>query len=125
MDTIRDRRITRALDLIQTRLHARLSVAELAAAVELSVSQFTRLFRDAVGATPGAYLQACRLSRARTLVERTSLPIAEIMRQVGFSDRSHFARDFQREHGFSPRTLRVHLRCGGRSCAHPVKDTNR
>lgn len=110
MHTSRDPRIERALELIDVSLGDRLSVARLASSVELSVSQFTRLFRAATGTTPGAYLNARRLSRARTLVERTSLPVAEIMRQVGFSDRSHFARDFQRAHGFSPRTLRVHLR---------------
>jgi transcriptional regulator GlxA family with amidase domain len=114
MDT-RDSRITRTLELIDQRMHERLNVADLAASVDLSVSQFTRLFRGATGTTPGAYVQACRLSRARTLVERTSLSIAEIMHQVGFSDRSHFARDFQRAYGFSPRTLRVQLRYSGRA----------
>ena len=88
----KDRRIQRALELIERRLHERLSVSDPASAVGLSVSQFTRLFRELMGTTPGAYLNACRLSRARTLVERTSLPIAEIMRQVGFSDRRNFAR---------------------------------
>ena len=113
MEPTKDRRIEQALELMDGRLNERLRVAELASTVGLSVSQFTRLFHSAVGTTPGAYLQACRLSRARTLVERTSLPIAEIMRQVGFSDRSHFSRDFQRLHGFSPRTLRVQLRSSG------------
>jgi AraC family transcriptional regulator len=113
MDTTRDPRIGRALELIDACLGERLSVARLASSVELSVSQFTRLFRAATGATPGAYLNARRLSRARTLVERTSLPVAEIMRQVGFSDRSHFSRDFQRAYGFSPRTLRVQSRHSG------------
>jgi AraC family transcriptional regulator of arabinose operon len=114
----KDLRIQRALELIEERLHERLRVDELASIVGLSVSQFTRLFRQATGSTPGAYLNARRLSRARTLVGRTSLSVAEIMRQVGFSDRSHFARDFQRAHGFSPRTLRVQLRHSGR-CLQP------
>ena len=113
MAITRDPRIERVLALIEARLDQRLRIATLASSVELSVSQFSRLFRAAVGMTPGAYLNACRLSRARTLVERTSLPIAEVMRQVGVSDRSHFARDFQRVHGFSPRTLRVQLRHSG------------
>ena len=113
----RDRRIKRTLERIDTRLHERLHVDDLASSADLSVSQFTRLFRAATGTTPGAYIQECRLLRARTLVERTSLPIAEIMRQVGFSDRSHFARDFQRAYGFSPRTLRVHLRLQAAACS--------
>ena len=118
MATTRDPRIERSLDLIETRLDERLTNARLAESVGLSVSQLTRLFRAATGTTPGAYLQACRMSRARTLVERTSLSVAEIMRLVGISDRSHFARDFQRRYGFSPRTLRVHLRHSGRAPFH-------
>ena len=125
MDVTPDRRVTRALELIDERLHEPLSVVSLAAGAELSVGQFTRLFRRAIGTTPGAYIQARRLSRARTLVERTSLPIAEIMRQVGVSDRSHFARDFRRAHGFSPRTLRVQLRYSGGSVKPFAKAANR
>ena len=123
--TTPDRRVERVLEMIDQRLQEPLTVTTLAASAELSVSQFTRLFRRAVGTTPGAYLQACRLSRARTLVERTSLPIAEIMRQVGVSDRSHFARDFQRVHGFSPRTLRLQLRHSGSAFKPFMKAANR
>jgi transcriptional regulator GlxA family with amidase domain len=71
MDTTTDPRIDRALQMIDRHMHERLSVDQLAAAVGLSVSQFTRLFRQAVGTTPGAYLHQSRMSRARTLVERT------------------------------------------------------
>ena len=71
------------------------------------------LFRAATGTTPGAFLHELRMTRARILVERTSLPVNEVMVQVGLSDRSHFARDFRRAHGLGPRALRMHRRMAG------------
>ena len=106
-----DVRIRRAMDRIEEQLHRPLRVTELAACAGLSVAQFTRLFRQATGETPGAFLRQRRMLRARILIERTSLSVGEVMSQVGISDRSHFARDFCRVHGFGPRMLRLHVEC--------------
>ena len=105
-----DPRVRRVMDTMDAQLHTHVSIADLAASVGLSVSQLARLFREAIGTTPRAHLHALRMARARTLVERTSLSIAEIMSQVGIADPSHFARDFRRAHGASPRALRQELR---------------
>src|ERR1700752_4584694 len=94
---------------MEEQLHRRLTVTECADAVGLSVTQLTRLFHASTGKTPGAFLHQLRMNRARILLEQTSLPVVEVMAQVGISDRSHFARNFKRAHGLSPRTLRVHL----------------
>jgi AraC family transcriptional regulator, arabinose operon regulatory protein len=111
METVAmDPRVQHAIDRMEERLHTRLSIGDLAAEVGLSISQLARLFRDAIGTTPHAHLRHLRMTRARILVERTSLSIADVMSQVGMSDPSHFARDFRRAHGFSPRALRQHLR---------------
>jgi len=92
------------------QLHRKLRIGELAAAAGLSVSHLTRLFRAATGLTPLAFLQQRRMARARTLLERTTLPVAAVMAQVGVSDRSHFARDFRRAYGRTPRMLRLEQR---------------
>lgn len=105
-----DARVQRTIDRMPEQLHRRVTVAELAGTVGLSVAQLTRLFRLATGRTPGAFLLDLRMMRARILVERTSLAITEVRTQVGISDRSHFARGFRRAYGLSPRTLRVELR---------------
>jgi transcriptional regulator GlxA family with amidase domain len=105
-----DPRVQSTIERMEEQLHRRLPVSELADAVGLSVAQLTRLFREELGVTPGAFLHELRMNRARILVETTSLPIVEIMGQVGISDRSHFARDFKRAHGLSPRTHRMHTR---------------
>lgn len=108
-----DPRVARAVAIMEERLHTPVTAAELAASVGLSVSRLTRLFQQETGTTPSAYLHRLRMTRARLLVERSSLPVHDVMAQVGIADPSHFARDFRRAHGFSPRMLRQQLRASG------------
>ena len=102
-----DPRVQQTIDTMTSQLHKRLVLGELAGAVGLSVVQLTRLFRRDTGTTPGVFLRRLRWERARALLSRTSLPVREVMIQVGISDRSHFARIFSREYGSSPRTFRL------------------
>jgi AraC-like DNA-binding protein len=109
-----DARVNAAIQRMENGLQERLTVPQLARDVELSVAQLTRLFRRDTGATPGTYLHSLRLARAKTLLERTSLSVGEVMRQVGLSDRGHFARDFLRRYGSSPRSFRLASRPASR-----------
>ena len=109
-----DQRVKQAVAFIDEHLQTRLTVETVAADAGLSVSQFTRLFRQDVGSTPSAYVNGLRMERAALLLERTSLSVMEVMTQVGVTDPSHFARDFRRAHGFSPRAFRQHLRVSAR-----------
>lgn len=102
-----DDRVRYTIERMEEQLPRRLTLRALADGVGLSASQLTRLFRLETGSTPCAFLHRLRLSRARLLVEGTAMPIAEVMRQVGISDRSHFAQEFRRCYGLSARTLRV------------------
>jgi transcriptional regulator GlxA family with amidase domain len=98
--------VERTINRMEEQLHTPISVADLADAVGLSVSQLTRLFRAETTCTPGAYLRQLRMDRAKILIERSSLSITDVMRQVGIHDPSHFARDFRRTFGIGPRELR-------------------
>lgn len=105
-----DPRVQQTIDRMERHLHRPMRVTELARAADLSVSQLTRLFRATTGRTPGAFLSDLRMTRARNLVERTSLSVIDVMAYVGISDRSHFARQFRRAHGLSARSLRIQMR---------------
>jgi AraC family transcriptional regulator of arabinose operon len=100
-----DPRITWAVEHLQRRLHEPVTIAALAARVNLSPSRFRHLFRRQTGIGPALYLQRLRLRRARLLIERTFLSVKEVMGLVGYSDPSHFSRDFRRFHGVSPSAL--------------------
>jgi AraC family transcriptional regulator of arabinose operon len=104
-----DPRIKRALAQIDAQLHDQISVARLAADANLSPSRFAHLFRQQVGSSPAQYLRKRRMALALVLLDRTSLPVKEVMLHVGCNDPSHFARDFRRFHGFGPRERRSAL----------------
>jgi transcriptional regulator GlxA family with amidase domain len=100
-----DPRIASVIKYMETTIDASPSVPRLAALIGLSPSRFAHLFRDETGIPPARYLHRLRMQRARVLLERTFLSVRDVMRQVGFRDPSHFARDFRRYHGVAPSVL--------------------
>ena len=101
-----DPRVTFAVTFMSQHLNEHISMAELAARVELSQSRFRALFSEYLGTSPGHYLQTLRLQRARLLLERSFLSVKQVREAVGYADPSHFARDFRRQHGRPPTEFR-------------------
>jgi AraC family transcriptional regulator of arabinose operon len=106
VDPTRDRRIALAIDAMEQHLSARLTVPDLAAAVDLSPSRFAHVFRCTMGVSPLRYVHDLRMRRAQQLLADTSLPVHEVRRQVGWRDPSHFSKAFRRRFGVGPRRYR-------------------
>jgi AraC family transcriptional regulator len=96
--------LQRALELLEARLDAELSIAELASACALSASHFSALFKASVGEPPHRYHVRRRVERARELLLLGATP-ATAAHAVGFFDQSHLARHMRRLIGRSPRQL--------------------
>lgn len=79
---------------------------ELATTTGLSVSRYSALFRAHAGFSPIDFLIRLRVQRAAQMLDRTSLPIAEIATQTGFQDPYYFSRCFRKVMGTSPRQYR-------------------
>ncbi|MDD7939198.1 AraC family transcriptional regulator [Actinomycetospora lutea] len=94
-------------DYIQTHLHQRLTLDDLAASVGLSKFHFARQFRGSTGTTPHEFVLRRRLDRARLLLQRTSTPLPEIARTCGFADQSHMNRVVKKRLGATPGTIRA------------------
>jgi AraC-like DNA-binding protein len=101
-----DRRVRRAVELMQAHLGHDLPLEEIAAAAHLSPFHFARLFKKLTGATPHAYLASLRAARARALLAETDLSVTEIGSRVGYSSPSHFARAFRQATGTTPSAFR-------------------
>jgi AraC family transcriptional regulator len=99
------RQIAMLRDYMYDRLDQDISLSELAASVDLSVSYFTRLFKQSLGLAPHQYLIACRVERAKSLLLKSNLTLAEVAHAVGFVDQSHLNRHFKRMMGISPGML--------------------
>ncbi|MFT3669655.1 MAG: AraC family transcriptional regulator [Pseudoxanthomonas sp.] len=83
-----------------------ISVGDLASIAKISAHHFILLFRRTYGTTPGQYLIRLRIERAKRLLEETSLSIASIAAEVGFSSHSHLSDQFARRTGLSPSEYR-------------------
>ncbi|RIX82774.1 AraC family transcriptional regulator [Acidovorax cavernicola] len=86
------------------------SLAELAREAGLSRYQLLRGFAAAFGLPPHAWLQQCRLSRARRLIAQ-GRALADAAAGAGFADQSHMTRAFVRFLGFTPGAYAM-ARCG-------------
>jgi AraC-like DNA-binding protein len=84
-----------------------LTMAELAAKLGLSVSQFGRQFRKRFGTTPLKYLIEVRITAACELLITSDMPIARIAEETGFYDQSHFTNQFQHLKAMTPSRYRV------------------
>lgn len=96
------------IDYIREHFSSQVSVAELAAACNLSVSALERRFRKHLGKTPRQYITDVRLGHAQRLLVDTDKPIGTIALETGFADHSHFTRAFRRHSGRSPSEVRDH-----------------
>jgi AraC-like DNA-binding protein len=94
---------------------------QLARLAHMSVRAFERKFHASFHLTPRRYLRKLRLSMASRALVSSGAPLAEIASSCGFSDQSHFTREFRRHFGRTPRAYREHYsRRGG--VAAPVTE---
>jgi AraC family transcriptional regulator len=93
-------------ELIEARLEEKLSVADLAAALDLSAGFFSRAFRRATGRSPYDYIIDRRIARARLMLRDPRLGLAAIALAAGFASHAHMTATFTRRLGVTPQGLR-------------------
>lgn len=100
----------RQLDLViqkmEDDLEERVTLADLAQLVDLSVFQFSRAFHATLGETPYRYLMLRRISRAEAYLRAGQMSLAEISYACGFSSQAHMTTVFAKYSGYSPGSLR-------------------
>ena len=105
VSTVSDTRINLALDYIHKNYKQDITVTALSKLVNLEQNYFIHLFGAHVNATPYQYISKYRFAIALAMI-RQNLSLAEIAREVGYSDCSSFSHAFKRIYGVSPSSLR-------------------
>lgn len=93
-------------DYINDNLELDLSLASLAALVDMSPYSFIRSFKSALGVTPHQYIIEQRMELAKFLLSHTQLPIVEIALRAGCSSQSNFTVLFRKQVGMTPKAYR-------------------
>ncbi|MDJ0705975.1 MAG: AraC family transcriptional regulator [Leptolyngbyaceae cyanobacterium MO_188.B28] len=95
-----------AIAYIHDHLDQALSLAEIAAVVQISPHYFASLFKQSTGLTPHQYVTTQRIERAKQLLTQPEWAIADIAQQVGFQNQSYFTTVFRKHTGVTPKGYR-------------------
>lgn len=96
-------RLRGVLTYISDRIDEDLSLQALAALAGMSTDGFRRFFTKTIGVTPHRYILQQRIERAKRLLSRPGLSMAEIAYGLGFSSQAHFSTTFRKFVGCSPK----------------------
>jgi AraC-like DNA-binding protein len=97
-----DPRIKFVASFIRENYQRKLTLREMASAVNLSPWRLCHLFREEMHTSPQRFLTRVRLEKAQKLIATEFLTVKEVMNQVGMSDASSFARSFKAAFGVTP-----------------------
>lgn len=86
--------------------HRNIGVSDVANELGISRRSLEYRFRKAVGRSLNEELRRRRLERCANLLETTELPVAEIVKMVGFSSESYLYAAFRHAYGMTPKSYR-------------------
>lgn len=98
--------IVLCIDYIYNHIYNRITLKELAARLDLSVSYLSKLFVTEVGISISDYIRAKKIERAENMLKFSDYDIAVIANYFSFSSQSHFTQAFEKQVGLSPKKYR-------------------
>ena len=103
-------RMRQITEFIDTHLSGTISVSDLSEIAGISKFHFTRMFKLETGLSPYQFVLRHRIQKARELISRSELSLAEISIDAGFSSQSHMNDAFMRVLGVSPGQYRKDIK---------------
>ena len=99
-----------ALNYLEIHYSQKMTEEDLAKLCSLTVSQFSRQFKQAFDITFQEYLVNYRLTESARLLQNPAASISDIAYSVGFNDPSYYARAFKKHLGVTPSRFRQLLK---------------
>ncbi len=99
---VRNQRLAKAVEIIESELDEPLRTADVAARVGLSPRQLERLFGRHLNCSPKKYRMEMRLNRARELLRQTEMSVINVALACGFTSPSHFSKCYRARFGSTP-----------------------
>lgn len=92
---------------IQEHYAQTITLENLGQIFHLNPNYLHRLFKSAVGMTPGQYLNSIRLKNAYQMLLLTDYKLEYICKACGFNSQSYFITQFKRRYGCTPNAVRI------------------
>lgn len=102
-DAVLANRIRQYIDI---RFAENITLEEIAAALHISPSHASHVYKSVMGLSPIQYVIRCRIGEAQNLLIATDLPVVEIAAMVGYANGNHFNAIFRRKVGMPPAQYR-------------------
>ena len=94
--------LDKAMQTVSEGIYRKLTVSDLAAAVNVSTSQLTVLFKSYLRMTPAKYITHIRLEESKILLSEKKMSIGEIADILGYASIQHYSRQFHDWFGCAP-----------------------
>ena len=94
--------IAQSKRFIESHYNQQISLAQIAAAVNLSPSYFHNVFSTVCSCSPHNYLISCRITESKKLLWHSNISLESIAEKCGFGCQQYFNKIFKKETGISP-----------------------
>lgn len=94
-------------DHLLTNRDRYVSLANLAAEHEISVSHLQKLFKQVYGVPVYHYIREYRLEQAAVELVRSAKPVTQIAQSIGYDNASKFSESFKKRYGKTPSRYRA------------------
>lgn len=102
--------LAHARDFMRHAYQQSLSLSDVSAHANFSPYHFLRVYKEAYGETPHAFLTRLRIEKAKALLASGSHNVTEACFEVGFSSLGSFSVLFASRVGMPPSEYRRHVR---------------
>lgn len=100
----------KALAYIHSHYQFSISSADIAQSANVSQNYLNLLFKKEFGKTIVDYLNAYRISKAKSIIEKSAIPSSAVCGQVGYRTKQNFNKNFIRYTGMTPKEYRKLMR---------------
>lgn len=94
--------VNAAVEYMYENVGKKLTVADIAAAVKMSESNFQAVFKKATGQSVMNYFNNLKAEQAKIMIRKEIYTYGEIASALGFSSESYFTRHFKKITGMTP-----------------------
>ena len=93
------KQVARAIDYIYVHIMDRITVNELAAAISISPTHLSRIFKQETGISVSEYIRQRKIDMAKNLLRFSGYDYVEIAVMLSYSSQSHFIQHFRSQTG--------------------------
>ena len=93
-------------DYIKNNIHKKIKLSYLASLVDISPTRLSHFMHEILGVSLQEYITTIKTERALILLRNTSLPVAEIVKECGFSDQKYLNQEIKKRFHISALTYR-------------------